>query len=183
MTTPDPTDHLAANARAKARANARANAKGRDGHGPEVTVRPLVDADLDAAAGVYLAARHASVPSMPPSVHTDDDVRWWVRETWPARTCVATVDGVVSGVLVLDGDQIDQLFVDPNRTGRGLGSLLLDRAKAVRPYGLWLWVFVTNEGARRLYARHGFVESEPTDGTENEEGSPAVRCTWSPPGE
>jgi GNAT superfamily N-acetyltransferase len=124
-----------------------------------VIVRSLVEHDLDAAADVYLAARHASVPSMPPLVHTDD--------------------GVVCGVLVLDGDQIDQLFVDPTQTGRGLGSLLLDRAKEVRPDGLWLWVFVTNEGARRLYAHHGFVESEPTDGTENEEGAPAVRCTWS----
>ncbi len=146
-----------------------------------VIIRPLVDGDLDAAADVYLAARHASVPSMPPLVHTDDVVRWWVRQTWPGRTWVATVEGEVAGVLVLDGAQIDHLFVAPTRTGRGLGGLLLDRAKVERPEGLWLWVFATNIGARRLYLRHGFTEAELTDGTENEEHSPAVRSTWSPP--
>lgn len=150
-------------------------------HEEEVVVRPLVDADLDAAADVYLAARHASVPSMPPLVHTDDIVRWWVRETWPEHTWVATVDREVAGVFVLDGPQIDHLFVTPSSTAQGLGSLLLDRAKDERPGGLWLWVFATNTGARRLYARHGFTDVELTDGTENEEGEPAVRCTWSPP--
>lgn len=116
---------------------------------------------------------------MPPLVHTDDDVRSWVRQTWAGHTWVATVDDVVVGVLVLDGPQIDHLYVRPTQTGQGLGSLLLDHAKTEQPWGLWLWVFLTNDDARRFYERQGFVETEFTDGTENEEREPAVRCTWS----
>lgn len=149
------------------------------GSEPDVEVRPLVDTDLDRAAEVLLAARHAAVPSIPPLVHSDDDVRGWVHQTWPGRTWVVTVDGEVDGVLVLEGQHIDQLYVEPSRAGQGLGSLLLAAAKAERPDGLSLWVFASNMGARRLYARHGFVEVEETDGSANEERSPDVRCVWS----
>ena len=62
-------------------------------------------------------------------------------------------------------------------TGPGLGTRLLDRAKAERPDGLDLWTFQANTGARRFYERHGFVEVARTDG-DNEEGAPDVRLAW-----
>ena len=52
-------------------------------------------------------------------------------------------------------------------------------AKARRPEGLTLWTFVANEGARRFYAREGFVEVGRTEG-ENEEGLPDVLLAWKP---
>ena len=63
-------------------------------------------------------------------------------------------------------------------TGRGIGSALLDHAKARRPDGLDLWAFQSNTGARRFYERHGFVAVAETDG-DNEEGAPDVRYRWS----
>lgn len=61
---------------------------------------------------------------------------------WLART----PGGHVVGILVLRGDWIDQLSVDPNLTGRGIGVGLLDLAKRERPHGLRLWTFVSNDG-------------------------------------
>ncbi len=38
---------------------------------------------------------------------------------------------------------------------------------------------MTNEGARRFYARHGFVVAGGTEG-ENEEGAPDLLLRWTP---
>jgi hypothetical protein len=58
-----------------------------------------------------------------------------------------------------------------------VGAALLDRAKAQRSGGLTLWTFVANEGARRFYARQGFVEIGRSEG-ENEEGLPDLLFRW-----
>jgi ribosomal protein S18 acetylase RimI-like enzyme len=83
--------------------------------------------------------------------------------------------GEMVGLLVLDGDSIDQLYVDPDLTCRGIGAQLLDVAKRERPEGLGLWTFVSNQGAQRFYERHGFREVERTDGSRNEERAPDIR--------
>ena len=75
---------------------------------------------------------------------------------------------------------MEQLYVDPAAQGRGIGAALLDLAKARNPGGLQLWTFQINAGARRFYAREGFVEVERTDGAANEEREPDIRLTWSP---
>ena len=48
------------------------------------------------------------------------------------------------------GDWIDQLYVDPDLTGRGIGVGLLDLAKRERPHGLRLWTYVSTDGAQGL---------------------------------
>lgn len=82
--------------------------------------------------------------------------------------------GGLLGILVLDGDCIDQLYVDPATTGQGIGSRLLSVAKAQRPGGLRLWTFVSNLRAQRFYERHGLVEVQRTNGSDNEERAPAI---------
>jgi GNAT superfamily N-acetyltransferase len=132
--------------------------------------------DARAAADLYLRAREAALRagSIPAGVHDDDDVRGYFAshivehcELW-----VSEQDGALAGILVLDGEFVDQLYVDPGLTGRGLGSALLAVAKRERPQGLRLWTFQTNTGARRFYERHGFVEVRRTDGRDNEERAP-----------
>jgi GNAT superfamily N-acetyltransferase len=134
--------------------------------------------DARAAADLYLRAREAVLHagSMPAGVHDDDDVRGHFAshivedcELW-----VAEQDGALAGILVLDGDVVDQLYVEPGLTGRGIGSALLAVAKRERPQGMQLWAFQTNTGARRFYERHGFVEVRRTDGRDNEERAPDV---------
>ena len=134
--------------------------------------------DARAAADLYLRARDAALQtgSMPAGVHDDDDVRGYFAsdiveacELW-----VAEQDGALAGILALDGDVLDQLYVEPGLTGRGIGSALLAVAKRERPHGLQLWAFQTNTGAQRFYERHGFVEVRRTDGRDNEERAPDV---------
>ena len=84
--------------------------------------------------------------------------------------------GVVA-LLVMEGRWVDQLYVDPAYSGRGLGSRLLDLAKKHHPGGLDLWTFQANAGARRFYERHGFTAIATTDG-DNEEGAPDVHYGW-----
>ena len=64
-------------------------------------------------------------------------------------------DGVIRGMIRVEDDQIQKLFVDPFFTGRGFGAALLEYA--VENCGVkWLWALEVNERAIRFYRRHGF---------------------------
>src|SRR5205823_7009043 len=80
-------------------------------------IRPPAGADAAAAADVYIGARHhaAAAGTIPPMEHADDDVRRYFAEVLiPHReTFVAIAEDEVAGVLVLDGDEVDQLYVAP----------------------------------------------------------------------
>lgn len=89
-------------------------------------------------------------------------------------------DGVVLGFMILRGDELFLLYLEPAHTGRGIGSRLLEHAKQQRPDGFTLWTFQQNEGARRFYERHGLEAVEFTDGEHNEEKTPDVRYEWKP---
>ena len=135
--------------------------------------------DAERIASLWIRSRRASIPSMPPPVHADDEVRSWFatvvlrrRETW-----VVEVRGAIAAALVLLPGWIDQIYVDPDHTGCGLGTRLVDLAKSLNPEGLDLWTFESNVGARRFYERHGFAAVAATAG-DNEEGAPDVRYHW-----
>lgn len=97
------------------------------------------------------------------------------RDTW-----VADVDGEIAGMMVLDDDQLSQLYLAPEWRGRGLGDRFVALAKKLRPDGLSLWTFQVNSPARRFYERHGFAEAERTDGSANEEREADIRYLWRP---
>ena len=151
--------------------------------GPPIQVRRAEQQDVGPAAEVYLRSRHAAAPAIPPLVHVDDDVRGWFaevvfprQELWIAEDASCTV----IGLMVLDGDFVDQLYVDPAYVGGGIGSELLAVARSLRPGGLQLWTFQSNDGAKRFYERHGFIAVEWADGAGNEEQAPHVRYLWRP---
>jgi GNAT superfamily N-acetyltransferase len=137
--------------------------------------------DVRAAARVYLASRKAAVPAVPEPVHSDGDVLRWFAEVLHRETEVWVADGgSIVGVMALSETMVEQLYVAPLATGSGVGSELLNVAKAQRPGGLGLWTFQSNAGARRFYERHGFVAVEWGDGTNNENNRPDVRYVWQP---
>jgi len=150
------------------------------------SLRRAGPADAAEIAGLLIRARAraAAAGSIPAAVHPDAEVRAWVaavvvpeREVW---LCVSG-PGTVVGVMVLDGGWLDQLYVDPDRTGRGIGGRLVEHAKRCRPHGLQLWTFVTNVRAQRFYERHGFAVVEATDGSGNEEKERDLRLAWPAP--
>ncbi|WP_232675829.1 GNAT family N-acetyltransferase [Nocardioides sp. R-C-SC26] len=135
--------------------------------------------DVDAVAEVHLTSRAAA--PMPPSIHPAADVRSWLAARIEAdHVWVAEVAGLVVGYVRFTDTWLDDLYVLPGRARQGVGCALLEVAKAHLPAGFGLWVFEQNEPARAFYARHGLVETEVTDGRDNEEKCPDVRMEWLP---
>jgi ribosomal protein S18 acetylase RimI-like enzyme len=137
--------------------------------------------DVDAIAEVY---EHSfGTLSFLPTLHTPEEHRAWFgrvvdeREVW-----VWEEGGAIVGFMVLGDATLDYLYVAPERTGRGIGSALLDHAKERRPGGFSLWTFQQNEGARRFYERHGLRVIRLTDGEGNEEKTPDALYEWRPGG-
>ena len=148
--------------------------------GMNLTLRRGTARDAVAVSALYLRARKAANATIPMTVHTDDEVRRWIAEWVVPHTelWVAEDDGgALVGLLVLNEDWLDQLYVEPALTGHGIGSELIRLAKRVRPECLRLWTFESNLGAQRFYERHGFRPIERTAG-DNEEGAPDILYVW-----
>ncbi|QIS23442.1 GNAT family N-acetyltransferase [Nocardia terpenica] len=147
----------------------------------EIVLRRAIDSDASAVADVWLRSFAAALPTVR-RAHDDEQVHRWIadlvvphHETW-----VAVAAGSVVGLLVLDGEELEQLYLEPAWRGRGLGDQLVELAKQRRPNGLQLWTFQVNTAAQRFYLRHGFIETERTDGMRNEEHEPDIRLIWQP---
>jgi GNAT superfamily N-acetyltransferase len=143
------------------------------------TLRLAAAADAAAAADLWLRARAAAADdgSIPPPVHGAEDVRAWFASHVVPRTSLwlaELYDGALAGLLVLNDGWVEQLYVDPQQTGKGVGSTLLARASRECEDGLQVWTFASNSGALRFYERHGFTEVRRTDGRDNEERAPDV---------
>ena len=152
----------------------------------DLVLRPARPEEADALADLHTAARAAAVPAMPPSVHTAAETRAWMRsrvgtshEVWVAERGGSLVGYAALPVSSAPSEAwLDDLYVAPEAAGQGTGSALLGLAKSLRPGGFALWVFASNEPARRFYRRHGLLELEQTDGSGNEEHAPDVRLAW-----
>ena len=83
------------------------------------------------------------------------------------------------GLLAVREGFVDQLFVDPPMQNRGVGSALLDKAKALMPEGLTLFTHQRNRRARSFYEARDFkalalgISPEP-------ENEPDVKYRWRP---
>jgi ribosomal protein S18 acetylase RimI-like enzyme len=149
----------------------------------DLTLRRGTDRDAVAVSALYLRARKAAKATIPMPVHTDDEVREWIAEQVVPHTELWVAEdggGAVVGLLALHEDWLDQLYVEPTLTGRGIGSELIGLAKRARPKCLRLWTFESNLGAQRFYQRHGFRATERTAG-DNEEGAPDILYVWESP--
>ena len=82
------------------------------------------------------------------------------------------------GYLALVDDILDHLYVGPAHQGQGVGSLLLAKAKALRPAGLRLYAFQRNRRARAFYEARGFAPVGFSDGAGNQEKEPDVLYEW-----
>jgi GNAT superfamily N-acetyltransferase len=146
-----------------------------------VLLRPARPDDGAAVAEVWLRSFDAALPTVR-RAHPDDEVRRWVHEQLVVRadTWVAEAGDAVVGVLALSDGWIDQLYLEPDARGRGIGDRFVALAQQRHPTGLQLWTFQVNGPAQRFYERHGFVAVERTDGSGNEEREPDVRYAWAP---
>ncbi len=143
-------------------------------------LRPARPEEGVAVAELWLRSRKASVPANPPPAYDDDNVRRHfatevvgVQEVW----VVERAGRGLLAMLVVHGGRVEHLMVDPDVTGQGIGSRLIELAKSRAEGSLDLWTFQSNLGARRFYERHGFEAVETTD-DDNVEKAPDVRYRW-----
>ena len=144
----------------------------------EPTIREARPQDAGAIAAIWLASFKATY-AFPPA-HPDHEVRVWVAEMLLPETegWIAEDSEVAIGFMSLGDGSIEQLYLMPSWTGRGVGTRLVRLAQERRPDGLELWTFQVNAAARRFYERNGFRLVEMTDGAGNEERQPDVRYVW-----
>lgn len=82
-----------------------------------------------------------------------------------ADTIVATRTDAVIGFVMIDRDQVDQLYLHRSARGRGVGAALLGAAErsviAAGHRRAWLAVATGNAGARGFYERQGWIDDGP----------------------
>ena len=144
----------------------------------------LEAAGSDSAEVVAALIRTSKAEAMPwlAVVHSPEEDVAWVRSVLLVQHTVVLArsgeDDVVVGVLATSPGWVDQLYVLPGHQGRGVGTALLEHAKAAGDGDLQLWTFARNARARAFYERAGFVAEEQTNGSGNEEHEPDVRYRW-----
>jgi GNAT superfamily N-acetyltransferase len=131
------------------------------------TLRPATPDDMARVADIWHAAWHISHPGHVPNGLTAARTLEAFHERTPARvddTTVAVLDDEVVGFIMIDRDEVEQLFVDPARHGGGVASLLLDEAErqvAAAGYDVaWLAVAIGNARARAFYEKRGWSDDD-----------------------
>ena len=146
-------------------------------------LRAAMTDDADAVADVYLESRRLLV-AFAPLAHTEGEVREWIRDKIipSGHVTVAVVDRRVVGMLEAspDGDVgwIQQLYVHPDWIGNGVGSGMLEHAKAELGAPIRLFTFQENHRSRHFYEHRGFRVVSFGDGSDNEERCPDVLYEW-----
>lgn len=142
-------------------------------------IRRATEADARAVAELHRLATRTAMPFLP-DLHTPaEDLAFFGEEIARKETWVSTADdGGVRGFLVLRPGWVEHLAVHPAEQGKGVGSGLMQLAKA-RANDLQLWTFQRNTAARAFYEKRGFHLVRLTDGSRNEEKEPDCLYAWS----
>ncbi len=147
----------------------------------ETELRPAGSSDALAIAELFTASRHDALPYLP-ELHDDDDTRHHFANVVMARCAVwvAVEHSRIVGFMAWNAGSghLDHLYLLPGYYRRGIGSRLLDKAKALSGGKILLYAFQRNARARAFYERHGFRATWFGDGAENEEREPDVLYEW-----
>ena len=121
-----------------------------------VSIRPYEDSDLESIIEVLLRGWESSgVPYSSP--HDAGTLRSKIPRGIERGLAiyVAVFNALVVGFIFLNGEKLDQLYVDPNYQRRGVGRKLIEFVKGIRPSGFWLTAIAASHDARRFYEREG----------------------------
>ncbi|WP_395691539.1 GNAT family N-acetyltransferase [Nocardioides sp.] len=131
-----------------------------------MALRPAVPGDMATVAEIWHRGWHVSHPGHVPDGLTAGRTLAAFHEWTPARvadTTVAEVDGRVVGFTMVVGDEVEQVFLDPDLHGSGLAAELLRHAEQqVAAAGhdvAWLAVVTGNARARWFYEKRGWRDA------------------------
>ena len=144
-----------------------------------VQIRKATASDVAEVAALFIASQADAVPFLT-KLHTEQETLAFIAndvftqcEVWVA------VEGTrIIGMLALNGEHIDHLYLLPGFYRRGIGTKLLAQAKKLSPKKLSLFAFQVNTRARAFYEHHGFEALEFGDGSGNEAGEPDILYEW-----
>ena len=97
-------------------------------------IRPGTSADVPRALDIWRAAVDATHGFLTPEDRAEIDGLVAEQFLPAAELWLAEDSDGVQGFLVMDGEMIDALFVDPAVHGRGVGTKLLDHALSLSPH-------------------------------------------------
>lgn len=144
---------------------------------------PVDESNLLEAAAVHAAAWRAShrafcTPEYVES-HTAERQAAYLQRKLDAKSRIfLLVDEEPKGVVSVNGNLIEDLYVLPGQQGRGYGTKLLRFAAAVATGTPTLRILENNAGARRLYTRLGFFETGNRKITPG--GLDEIELAWKP---
>ena len=140
---------------------------------PDVVLRPAEAEDAHDIARILRAALAAF--NWMPQLHTPDEDLYFVRHVLLVEqtVTVATIEDRIVGFAATKNEWIEQLYLHPDWTARGIGARLLNHVTAAMTH-VKLFCFEANAGACRFYERHDFVADAFGDGSSNEEGLPDI---------
>ena len=144
-----------------------------------VLVRDAVHGDVPEMANILMRSSRFACTFMP-WTHSEEDFTEFVRaffDEWDAVRIAQAHCGPVGFHCLLE-DVVDQLFVESEAQGQGIGSVLLLDVMALRPAGFTLRTFRANRRARAFYEARGLIAIE--FGRSEAENEPDVTYRWDP---
>lgn len=128
-----------------------------------------------------MASRVSAMPYLP-ILHTAEETESWMTTVVLPHSDVWVVEqdssGQLAGFVVVEGTNLEHLYIAPSSRRQGIGSMLLEAAQHASTGTLSLNVFQRNTLARAFYERHGFELVELRDGSANEEHEPDATYRW-----
>ena len=138
----------------------------RIGNARPMHLRPATPEDAPAIAAIWQAGwRDGHVGNVPDALVAARTPATFARRAAEriADTTVAEVDGTVVGFTMVDGDEVDQVYVDASARGTGVAAAVLADAErriaAADHATAWLAVVPGNARARRFYERQGWTDA------------------------
>ncbi len=145
-----------------------------------VEIRPIEQTDIEETVRMWRRSREGVQPALEARMNHSpaDDLAFFTHTLlMECNVWIAVADEGPVGLLVMNGDSVEQLYIEPTEQRKGIGSALLDFAKRESPSRLRLHTHQANTGARTFYEAHGFraVHFGVSAAPENE---PDVRYEW-----
>lgn len=132
--------------------------------------------NLEEIVDLFARSRAAALPFLPVLHSRDEDLAFYARYIERGQMTLARRGSKTLGFMAQTPGWIEQLYLEPDQRGQGIGRQLVDHAKAGADR-LELWCFADNHAARAFYAAQGFAEIRGTYG-DNEAGLPDILFCW-----
>ena len=145
-----------------------------------IEIRAIEEADIEETVRVWRRSREGVQPALEARLNysPEDDLKFFTDTLLSeCKVWLAIASKRPVGLLAINGDSVEQLYIEPIEQRRGVGTVLLDFAKEKSPARLQLHTHQANTGARKFYENHGFraVQLGVSSAPENE---PDVRYEW-----